>query len=225
MTSSESRVSWRDLKRAGKVRIALITVAVVVASIVMIQWTSASSGPSDAADQAVGSAGDDAESTAPDTGDSSAPDSPPSSPSSPATTGEGTPLDDTAARALVLTAVTSSAQADPAVPAADSLEGIATGAYVAEVDAQLQELDANGWTIEGEPTIEAAEVTAIALDAEPPSTTVETCIDSTEVRTIDSAGAPLPGASSPRALNIFHLQWDGARWLIADRTFPDDPAC
>jgi len=99
---------------------------------------------------------------------------------------------------------------------------VATGDYLAELEAQWQELTANGWTIEGKPEVVWTKTGKVADG----KAELVACIDSSAVRTIDAKGKPIGESTAPPARHLFTLEQskDGA-WRIASHSFPDDPAC
>ena len=104
------------------------------------------------------------------------------------------------------------------------LGDVAEGSYLAELEAEWQELLAAGWSISGTPEVVTAEVTDV--DAAGERATVTACVDSSAVRTLDAAGDPVGENATPRALHIFTLALTpGGTWRIAAHGFPDDPAC
>jgi hypothetical protein len=121
-----------------------------------------------------------------------------------------------------------------AVPRDDALEletelaGVATGPILLEIENQRQELEVNGWTISGEPSVVSVNVEDSDLRSSPATATVSACIDSTEVTTVDSSGEPLQTtapAPRKRAINIYTLEFASGEWRVASRTFPDNPKC
>jgi hypothetical protein len=108
------------------------------------------------------------------------------------------------------------------------LKNIAVGSYSEELDAQWQELVAQGWTMSGAPIIVSSEVTALDTGTSPPTASVTACIDSSNVSMLDSEGKPIGDASAqmPRALHLFTLtQGDDGIWRISSHSFPNDPKC
>lgn len=134
-------------------------------------------------------------------------------------------LDDAAAADIVQHIV-----AVPYEPAETSEEldtrlgDVAEGSYLAELEAEWQELLSAGWSISGTPRVVTAEVTDVDADGE--RATVAACVDSSAVRTLDAAGDPIGENATPRALHIFTLALTpGGTWRIAAHGFLDDPAC
>ncbi|MGO1538762.1 MAG: hypothetical protein ACTHZ9_01355 [Leucobacter sp.] len=98
--------------------------------------------------------------------------------------------------------------------------------YLAELEAQWQELVTNGWSITGEPEVVSAKVSQLGSSDGALSANVTACVDSSAVRTLDAEGAPLGEGLTPRALQHFTLtQGTDEHWRIASRSFPDDPEC
>ncbi|MCU1414470.1 MAG: hypothetical protein JWN80_1810 [Microbacteriaceae bacterium] len=121
---------------------------------------------------------------------------------------------------LSAVAIVDSSKADPTT----QLAGIAAGAIVDEIANERQELTANGWEVTGTPTIASLSVVS-ETTGNPPTATVQACVDSSKVVTLDSDGKPLGTASLTRALNIYTLEYDAAGWKVVARTFPNNPTC
>lgn len=137
-------------------------------------------------------------------------------------------IDNDDAEELVGSYVERAATADPDDPhAAEQVAAIAGDGIIAELQADLLELDSNGWTRTGTPRVVSASVTEQDDTVDPPTATVEACIDSSDVRVIDSAGDPLPTSpASARALNLYTVsQQDDGSWILVSHSFPNDPAC
>ncbi|MGO4105379.1 hypothetical protein AB4Y63_15620 [Leifsonia sp. YAF41] len=118
--------------------------------------------------------------------------------------------------------------APDATDTSDRLSKVASGAIIAEIENDQQELVANGWTQEGTPTVVSLTIVSADATAIPPTTVAEACIDSSDVVTLDSDGKSLAGAGNDqthRALNIFTLQQSGSTWRVISRTFPADTTC
>lgn len=165
-------------------------------------------------------------STSSPTPSSPAPSAPPASPAPPVTTHGA--IDDDAVQELVDSYVVTAAGTAPDDPhASDRVAAVAGDTIIAELEADLLELDSNGWTRTGTPEVISASVIDQDDSATPPTATVQACIDSSDVHVIDSAGDPLPSdPSSARALNLYTLnQQDDGSWILVSRSFPDNPAC
>lgn len=102
------------------------------------------------------------------------------------------------------------------------LSNVATGDYLAELEAQWQELVAQGWTLDGSPRIVESEVGEVAKGR----AEVAACIDASSVRTLDAAGEPIGEVATTPAQHVFILeQGPDGEWRIAAHGFPDDPSC
>lgn len=101
------------------------------------------------------------------------------------------------------------------------LANVATGSYLAELEAQWQEMTANDWIIEGTPEVLSTEIVELTTD----HAEVVACIDSSSVHLYDSAGDPIVHNDVPPANHIFTLERSGEAWRITSHGFPDDPAC
>jgi hypothetical protein len=155
----------------------------------------------------------------------SGPASPSASPSPGASAGAATSPDPAAVLGGLL-AAGADASSDPSTGTA-RVDDVATGALLAEIANDQQELAAFGWTRTGTPKIVSAAVLSTDPAATPAQMVVRACIDSTGVTTYDSEGAPLPSDPTvvPRSLSDFTLIDASGRWLVADRSYPDDPQC
>lgn len=172
---------------------------------------------------------------------SGAPDSTPSSdpadptPSSPGTSGGSgsavvtqSPIAEDGAEKVVVSYLSAISELEPDTPDVSAhVGGIAGEDLIEEAEADLLELESNGWERTGAPVVVSVMVTEQEQDAAPPTATVEACIDSSDVQVLDASGEPLPkDPGAARALNIYHLeQNEDGSWIVASRTFPSNPSC
>src|SRR5699024_6327746 len=107
------------------------------------------------------------------------------------------------------------------------VSAVAGKRFISELEASLLELESQGWTLSGTPDVVLVRITSRDRNTTPPTVTIEACIDSSDVHTLDSNGDPLPtDPSSARALNSYVLsQQDNGTWLITSHSFPPDPSC
>ncbi len=164
--------------------------------------------------------------TGPPAGSADASSSPAPSPAPPAPPTEPSALDAGAAEDVIETVLETVATTAPSSDPSIVLANLAGGGYLAEIDAQYQELAANGWTMRGNPTIESTAVVSMDAAANPVTAVVSACIDSSDVTMLDLAGVPVGGQSTPRSTHLFGLvqEADGT-WKITSHWFPNDPAC
>jgi len=134
-------------------------------------------------------------------------------PAVPATT-----LTDTVADTTVAGFLTAVATATPA-----DFPKIASGAILEELQNDAQELEANGWSRTGAAIVDG--VTVLESDDTTGTATIEACVDSTAVATLDQNGDRLNPAGTARALNLYSLARTDGAWRVVSRTFPDDTAC
>jgi hypothetical protein len=121
-------------------------------------------------------------------------------------------------------AATAGAAAAPEDP--NTVDRIADGALLADIEAQLAELESNGWTSTGVARIGKLRVLSSDTVGTRTTLTVETCVDSSDVVVLDATGDPLPSTpSSARALTTFTVLVDGDHTVVTDRRFPDNPRC
>lgn len=108
------------------------------------------------------------------------------------------------------------------------VKDIAVDSYSAELEAQWQELLAQGWSMQGSPTLISTEVTSLDTATTPATANITACVDSSAVTLLDAEGAPVgdQSAKTPRALHLFTLvQGSDDIWRIAAHSFPNDPTC
>jgi hypothetical protein len=139
-----------------------------------------------------------------------------------------TPLPPEQAKIAAKKFLDASVTVDPAAP--DSNAGLgdaASGAILAEVENDAQELEANGWTRQGSATIEALTIVSSDSSTDPATVVAQACVDSSKVMTLDYDGKPVgtSGSAGQRALNIYTLQDIAGTWKVVARTFPDNPTC
>lgn len=144
-------------------------------------------------------------------------------PADPAPTTEPGEIEDTSATDVIAHVLAIPIQPVETAEDLDTLMGnVASGGYLRELESQWQELVANGWSVEGTPTVVSAEVT----EASDSQATVVACVDSSNVRILDAAGVAIGAASTVRALNVYTLEQSGdGIWRITSHSFPNDPAC
>lgn len=104
-------------------------------------------------------------------------------------------------------------------------KGIGKG-YLAALNAQRQEFDTNHWKQVGAAKFSGLTVVESKPKASPPTVVVEVCVDSSNVKVLDSKGVNLrAGNSNLRSLNLFTLQRRHGHWIVAGQSFPDNPTC
>ena len=108
-----------------------------------------------------------------------------------------------------------------------SLKDVAAGKALDEIQAQIIELHANGWTVRGTTRIGDVKVLHARLTGTHPTAEVQACVDSSHVSVVRSDGRTTPQnpAASRRALNLYSLQADHGVWRIVAHSFPNDPTC
>lgn len=113
----------------------------------------------------------------------------------------------------------------PTEPGPD-LSEIATGVMMDELLATASEFKAMGWTQSGTPMIVDVRVVREPTADEPLDAVIEVCLDNSDVQILDASGRDVRPTDTPlRSLNIFVLRLVDGTWLIAQRSFPDDPDC
>lgn len=108
-----------------------------------------------------------------------------------------------------------------------TMKGIASDLMINELESERQELESNGWVISGRPEIADVKVLEKKMDASKPTVKVSACVNSKDVKTLDSQGQPIKGGGSEnaRARHIFTLKQYDKNWRVAARSFPDNPDC
>ncbi|GAA1249795.1 hypothetical protein GCM10009676_40430 [Prauserella halophila] len=195
---------------------------------------------SDDAAVATGAARDDGRTDRPSTSSTSRPST--SSTSRPATTSRETPpgtagdsaaLDpESAARDATGTLETFLELSDDALQAPaempDGVDAVAHGPARGELENTAGEFADNKWRQEGSVAVVARRVTSVALDQTPPAVTVQTCIDSTDVRVVDERGESLsggPAGESVRTPHLYTMEFVDSSWKVAVHSFPDASSC
>lgn len=103
---------------------------------------------------------------------------------------------------------------------------VAAGRALEETRIALLELAEDQIAQAGTPTVVQATVTAVSTSGTRPTTSVQACLDYQPVDVRDRSGRSLVDtAAERRVASVFHLERVGGRWLVQDRTFPDDPSC
>lgn len=106
------------------------------------------------------------------------------------------------------------------------LSQIATGTVLSSLEAMAVEFEHNGWSQEGSAVVASWEIVDEEMDADPPTMTIEVCVDSSDVRIVDDAGQQLRTPDAPqRSLNIYTAVKEAGQWRLSGHTFPDDPDC
>lgn len=116
-------------------------------------------------------------------------------------------------------------QAGKVDPAA--LGRVAQGFVQGEIAATAAEFAKNGWHQEGAPTVVWSHTVERHLDAQPPSVTIEACVDSSDVRILDQHGKPVLGTTDkpPRVPNLYTLVKTHGTWKVTGHSFPRQPTC
>ena len=107
-----------------------------------------------------------------------------------------------------------------------SLEDVAVGAALEDLNIQALEFAENGMVQRGEPELISATPLESEVDADPPSISALVCLDyrSVEYLTPDGHEIKDPDAQS-RVPRIVKLDRVEDRWLVAEVTFPDEDEC
>lgn len=107
-----------------------------------------------------------------------------------------------------------------------SLEEVAIGTALEDLAVAAYELAENGFVQVGAPSIYSAEVMESDQAASPPTVTVLLCLDYSEVGLTTPDGESVKDPNAPsRVPSIVTLQQVDGRWLVSERTFPEEPSC
>lgn len=105
------------------------------------------------------------------------------------------------------------------------LEKHATGSALDQYIATAVEYAVSGWRTEGKPTVVGTPKMAEGEYQGKPAKILEVCLDSTDVKLLNSQGKVISTSQYPRSLNIFTLIEDGGAWKIASHDFPNNADC
>jgi hypothetical protein len=106
----------------------------------------------------------------------------------------------------------------------DSINKVAVDNAAEEYAASAAEYAQNGWHYEGTSTVVGSPKVAEGTYQGKRARFVEVCLDSSQVKTKDSAGRELQSGGK-RALNIYTLVESDGTWKIAQHDFPNNPDC
>jgi len=106
----------------------------------------------------------------------------------------------------------------------NSINKVAVDNAAEEYVASAAEYAQNGWHYEGTSTVVGSPKVAEGTYQGKRARFVEVCLDSSQVKTKDSAGRELQNGGK-RALNIYTLVESDGTWKIAQHDFPNNPDC
>jgi len=106
----------------------------------------------------------------------------------------------------------------------DSINKVAVDNAAEEYAASAAEYAQNGWHYEGTSTVVGSPKVAEGTYQGKRARFVEVCLDSSQVKTKDSAGRELQSGGK-RTLNIYTLVESDGTWKIAQHDFPNNPDC
>lgn len=111
------------------------------------------------------------------------------------------------------------ALADPAQ--AQKAMGSLTGALREETLNRAQEMTAEGWHVEGVPSVQDAKIVQESAD----QVRLQACVDSSAVTVLDDAGNEVGATSPSRTLTLFTLVRSHGEWFVSEQAFAEDPHC
>lgn len=106
----------------------------------------------------------------------------------------------------------------------NSINKVAVDNAAEEYVASAAEYAQNGWHYEGTSTVVGSPKVAEGTYQGKRARFVEVCLDSSQVKTKDSAGRELQSGGK-RSLNIYTLVESDGTWKIAQHDFPNNPDC
>ena len=106
----------------------------------------------------------------------------------------------------------------------NSINKVAVDNAAEEYVASAAEYAQNGWHYEGTSTVVGSPKVAEGTYQGKRARFVEVCLDSSQVKTKDSAGRELQSGGK-RTLNIYTLVESDGTWKIAQHDFPNNPDC
>ena len=106
----------------------------------------------------------------------------------------------------------------------NSINKVAVDNAAEEYVASAAEYAQNGWHYEGTSTVVGSPKVAEGTYQGKRARFVEVCLDSSQVKTKDSAGRELQNGGK-RSLNIYTLVESDGTWKIAQHDFPNNPDC
>ena len=121
-------------------------------------------------------------------------------------------------------AAESASREDPQTPL--QFADIATGAALSDLKVNALQFATDGLTQVGSPTVVSASVVSEDAAANPPTTTILACLDYSGVDVIGADGQSVKSADAPqRVPTLFTLAHIENRWLVSERSFPDESSC
>lgn len=105
------------------------------------------------------------------------------------------------------------------------LEAVTTGSAFNQYIATANEYAMNGWQVEGSSHIVGTPKVAEGEYMGQKAKLLEVCLDSSQVKVLNSAGTQVNPTQISRSLNIFTLIEDNGEWKIASHDFPNNADC
>ncbi|WP_237236557.1 hypothetical protein [Rothia nasimurium] len=105
------------------------------------------------------------------------------------------------------------------------LEAAATGTALDQYLATATEYAQSGWHVEGTSAVVGTPRIADGEYNGQAAKIMEVCLDSSQVKVLDSNGNAMNSSQFTRSLNIFTLVEDNGAWKIASHDFPNNADC
>lgn len=105
------------------------------------------------------------------------------------------------------------------------LEAITTGSALDQYIASAAEYAMNGWHVEGSSKVVGTPKIADGQYNGQAAKILEVCLDSSQVKVLNSSGTQVNSGQATRSLNIFTLIEDNGEWKIASHDFPNNADC
>lgn len=105
------------------------------------------------------------------------------------------------------------------------LEAVTVGSALDQYIATATEYALSGWHVEGSSQVVGTPRLADGDYRGQDAKILEVCLDSSDVKVLDSAGNQVNSTQIPRSLNIFTLIEDNGEWKIASHDFPNNADC
>lgn len=127
--------------------------------------------------------------------------------------------------AEIESALESVAVIEPTAVAAVTTPDEVGSAFRSEVEAERLEFAAEGWTREGRYTVSDVQLLSAEPSDAPTALLVSACVDSSSLTVRHADGEPLLASTVPPVTTYFALERGADAWVVAGRSYPNDPRC